>query len=164
MIKAKCITAALLASIAGGVWAHGSYITVSVPPAMPSIHPLGSLYFPTSRPVEQPKLWNNMTSRERADIWPHLTARMQHHYWKCMSRLERRAMYKLLPPQSKMAIRHRFVFHDHKVHGGPLPPHMAGDHTPAQPPRLSHEQRMRLRAQIRAQHEIDRPDRDRIPR
>ena len=164
MIKAKYLTAAVLATLAGSVWASTTYITVSVPAPMPSIHPLGNLYFPSSPPVEQPKLWMNMSARERAELWPHLSLRMQRHYWTCMSRAERRAMYKFLPPKSKLALRHRFVFQDHKFHGGPVPPHLADNHTPPRPPRLSPEARKRLRAQVKDVREMDRPMRDRIPR
>ena len=164
MTKAKCITAAVLASLAGSVWANGVYVSVSVPAPIPSIHPLGELYVPSSNPIEQPKLWDHMSARERADLWPHLSPRMQRHYWRCMNRGERRAMYALLSPSSKLAIRHRFVFQDHKAHGGPIPPHLADDHTPPHPPRLSLEERKRLRAQIKAIREMDRPMRERIPR
>ena len=164
MIKAKCLTAAVLATMAGSVFAGNAFITVSVPAPMPSIHPLGNLYFPSTRPIEQPKLWNDMNARERAELWPHLSVRMQRHYWMCMSRAERRAMYKLLLPKNKLALRHRFVFQDHKVHGGPVPSHLADDLTPPHPPKLSPEQRKRLRAQIRDLREQVRPIRDRIPR
>lgn len=164
MLKAKCISAAVLATMAAGAWANGVYISVSVPAPIPSIHPLGDLYFPTSHPVEQPKLWHDMDARERADLWPHLSARMQRHYWRCMTRTDRRAMYALLPPSAKLAIRHRFVFQDHYVPGRPMPANFTGDGAPVQALKLTPEQRQRLRAQIKALRDRDRPLSDRIPR
>lgn len=164
MNKSKYVAAIMMAGLATGAWAHGTYISVSFPSPIPSIHPLGNLYFPSSRPIEQPKLWNDMSPRERADIWPHLSLRMQRHYWTCMSRADRRAMYKLLMPRAKMALRNRFVFQDPIKHGEPIPAHLMAEFPPQHPPHLTPEQRKRLRSQIRELHDHHRPIRDRIPR
>lgn len=164
MFKSKCMTAAMLATLAGSAMAHGSYITVTFPSPIPPIHPLGNLYFPSSAPIEQPKLWNHMSPKERADIWPHLLHRMQRHYWTCMSPAERRAMYKLLSARARSVLRNRFVFQEKHPTGGPIPAHLSDDHDPQRPPRMTDEQRARLRKQVRDVTHVVRPNRDRIPR
>lgn len=101
------------------------------------------LLFALPQSDETPKLWTEMTAKERAEIWPFLTPRMQRFYWRSMTEPERRSMRAEFSPSMKEKFRKRYVSPENC--GTP-------DHARQARYRMSPEERQRLREQIREMH------------
>ena len=101
------------------------------------------MLFALPQSSDSPKLWSEMTPKERADIWPYLTPRMQRFYWRSMTDPERRQMRAEFSPSVKEKFRKRYVSPDNC--GNP-------EHAQRARYRLSPEERQRMREQIREMH------------
>lgn len=104
------------------------------------------LLFALPQSENQPKLWRDMTAKERAEIWPFLSNGMKKRYWRSMTNADRRAMRAELSPRENAEFRSRFVSPDnchYRGHGGPAP---RPEHV------LSPEERDLMRQQIREMH------------
>ena len=104
------------------------------------------LLFALPQSENQPKLWRDMSAKERADIWPFLPNGMKKRYWRSMTNSDRRAMRAELSPRDNAEFRSRFVSPDncrYRGQGGP---------EPKPEPVLSQEERDLMRQQIREMH------------
>ena len=72
-------------------------------------HDVNHLAVPQNGCAHHPKQWRYMSSNERAEIWPFLSPRMQHHYWSSMTAQEKSGMQERLTPIARYQLRHRFV-------------------------------------------------------
>ena len=106
-------------------------------------NPAPDLLFAVPQSDETPKLWTEMSAKERAEIWPFLTPRMQRYYWRSMTEPERRSMRAEFPPAINEKFRKRYVSPDNC--GVP-------EHAQQARYRMSPEERQRLREQIREMH------------
>ena len=75
-------------------------------------NPAPALFFAVPQSDETPKLWSEMSAKERAEIWPFLTPRMQRYYWRSMTEPERRSMRAEFPPSINEKFRKRYVSPD----------------------------------------------------
>lgn len=91
-----------------------------------------------------PKLWTEMTPKERAEIWPLLSLKMQRYYWRSMTDQDRRAMRAEFPPSTNERFRKRFA--------SPMGTAPCAEPLNRARYRLSPEERARMREQIREMH------------
>ena len=106
-------------------------------------NPAPTLLFAVPQSDETPKLWSEMSAKERAEIWPFLTPRMQRYYWRSMTEPERRSMRAEFPPSINEKFRKRYVSPDNCA---------VPEHAKQARYRMSPEERQRLREQIREMH------------
>lgn len=92
--------------------------------------------------------WMEMTTEERAKLWPTLSPRHRDYHWRLMSLKERTELRNLLPKQERRKLRERFVMSAENC-PDPCP-------QPDRPyvlyKRLSKEELAQLRDQVRSAH------------
>ena len=160
------IATALLAGMASCATAHPLLTPVSNHHSRDSFYggePIDQMLFSVPSSDESPKLWTEMTPKERAEIWPFLSTKMQRYYWRSMTDAERRDMRAEFSPSINEKFRKRYVSPS-SVTPCDDPAHRAGY-------RLSPEERAKMRQQIREMHmefhryhrESRRPIEDSVP-
>lgn len=101
--------------------------------------PIDQMLFSMPQSDGNPKLWMEMSAKERAEIWPFLSPKMQRYYWRSMTEPERRAMRAEFSPSINEKFRKRYVS-----------PAECDGHVVRH--RLSPEERAQMRQQIREMH------------
>ena len=101
--------------------------------------PIDQMLFSMPQSDGNPKLWTEMSAKERAEIWPFLSPKMQRYYWRSMTEPERRAMRAEFSPSINEKFRKRYVS-----------PAECDGHVVRH--RLSPEERAQMRQQIREMH------------
>ena len=71
--------------------------------------PIDQMLFSMPQSDGNPKLWTEMSAKERAEIWPFLSPKMQRYYWRSMTEPERRAMRAEFSPSINEKFRKRYV-------------------------------------------------------
>ena len=73
-------------------------------------------------PINQdgPKLWSVMSAKERAELWPYLSRKMQRHYWASMTDFDRVSMRKEFTSRQREMMRDRYVSPRHPPGQEPL--------------------------------------------
>ena len=106
--------------------------------------PIDEMLFSLPSSKTGPKLWTEMSAKERAEIWPFLSQRMQRYYWRSMTEPDRQAMKDELPPPVREKFRKRYA--------SPNDIRPVDEHGHVVRHRLSPEERAKMRQQIREMH------------
>lgn len=156
MLLNKCIVALACASACSVCFAHEHTFMPHATHQALSWHNADHLALPEVGCKAHPKQWRYMDGKERAEIWPFLSPRMQHHYWSSMTTQEKIAMQRDLSPEALYQLRHRFIVAclDHEKEG-----HASHDEDGQLSGKiLTAQERAVLRSQIRQMNYQDSQD------
>lgn len=143
----RILAAALCVGVASCASAHPFYMSVSHHHSQDNYYSpqsIDNMLFQPQGSDENPKLWTEMTPKERAEIWPFLSPKMQRYYWRSMTDAERRAMRAEFSPSTNEKFRKRYA--------SPMGTAPCAEPAHRAKYRMSPEERARMREQIREMH------------
>jgi hypothetical protein len=132
----------VIVAVAAAYLSWGVATAQTGPSLAPPPPPVGSPQAPP--PSTAADIWSHMTPQQRKQLWQQLTPQERANIWQRLPPEQRKSIRDRLTPEERQSIRERW-----------LGPGQAGPEqraAPAPGPRLSPEERRRLREEIRQAH------------
>ena len=106
--KAVCVVCLVAMGLTVEAQAHDWFVTIDGEKVVLSKN-VNAIIFPSNTFQDAPKLWRDMSAKERAELWPYLSRPMQRRYWLAMSDNDRLAMRKEFTLYQKELMKNRYI-------------------------------------------------------